>query len=70
MSRVFNAVFVALVLIFSALAPQAFAQEDLKAQINALATAKLPELPAKIQTLATTCWRPQGRTGSRGTRRR
>jgi urea transport system permease protein len=54
MSRAFHAVFVALVLILSALAPQAFAQEDLKSQINALATAKLPELSAKVQALATT----------------
>ena len=54
MPRAFKAVFVALVIILSALAPRAFAQEDLKAQINELATAKLPELPAKVQALAAT----------------
>ncbi|MGV3549683.1 urea ABC transporter permease subunit UrtB [Rhizobium sp.] len=54
MSRAFKAVFVALVLMFSAMAQQAFAQEDLKAQINALATAKLPDLPKIVQTLAAT----------------
>jgi urea transport system permease protein len=54
MSRALRTIMLALLLGLSFFGRMAFAAEDLKTQINALATAKLPELPAKIQALATT----------------
>jgi urea transport system permease protein len=54
MSRALRTVMLALLLGLSFFGRMALAAEDLKTQINELATAKLPELPAKIQALATT----------------
>jgi urea transport system permease protein len=54
MSRALRTIMLALLLGLSFFGRIAFAAEDLKTQINALATAKLPELPTKIQALATT----------------
>ncbi|MFM2280625.1 MAG: urea transporter, permease protein UrtB, partial [Pseudomonadota bacterium] len=52
MLRALQTVFLVFLLILMAPALPASAADDLKAQINALATAKLPEMPDRIQALA------------------
>ncbi|MBX9455915.1 MAG: urea ABC transporter permease subunit UrtB [Rhizobium sp.] len=54
MSRALRTVMLAVLLTVSLFCRTGYAQEDLKPLINELATAKLPDLPSKIQALATT----------------
>jgi urea transport system permease protein len=54
MSRAFRTILLAISLLLSVATTLAWAQQDLKTQINALASAKLPDIPVIVQGLAAT----------------